>query len=86
MPLYKVFMRPQRPNPDSDREVPKQNASAVLVFQCGNLAFSTPYRNVPKIEKRMTTRIGTYPAPIKVNIGPGQAPANAQPKPKMMLP
>jgi hypothetical protein len=34
----------------------------------------------------ITIKKEIYPAPIKVNIGPGQAPARAQPIPKIMPP
>ena len=43
-------------------------------------------KKVPKIEAAITTRIGMNPAPNNVNIGPGQAPANAHPNPKIIPP
>ena len=46
----------------------------------------SPYTQVPIKAKKITTKIGINPAPIKVNMGPGQAPANPQPKPNKVPP
>jgi len=45
-----------------------------------------PYKNVPKTAASITIPIGKKPAPSNANIGPGQAPAKAQPNPKIIPP
>ena len=50
------------------------------------LFFGVIMIQVPTSAKNITTKIGKKPAPMRVNIGPGQAPANPHPNPNRIPP
>jgi hypothetical protein len=54
--------------------------------QCGSLALSNPYTQVPTSALPIATIITVTPLPTSAKSGPGQAPVSAQPKPKIVPP
>ena len=54
--------------------------------QCGSRGLRNPYSQVPASALPMATIITETPLPTSANSGPGQAPASAQPRPKIVPP